>query len=149
MFISDPNFSIPDPGSEFFPSRIPDPSFFHPGSEFFPSRIPDIGSRIRIKYLKYFLTQTVSGYRIRILFFNHPGSRGQKGTGSRIRIMLLFSVTLLFRSPVPSLLSLSCSSSYFNSCSPNYFLFFYSFLARTCSMLLLFLVPVPGTTEYI
>jgi hypothetical protein len=33
---------IPDPGSEFFPSRIPDPIFFHPGS------------RIRIKELKYF-----------------------------------------------------------------------------------------------
>jgi hypothetical protein len=25
-------------------------------------------------------------HRIRILFFAHPGSRGQKGTGSRIRI---------------------------------------------------------------
>jgi hypothetical protein len=25
MFIPDPNYSIPDPGSEFFPSRIPDP----------------------------------------------------------------------------------------------------------------------------
>ena len=23
---------IPDPGSDFFPSRIPDPDFFHPGS---------------------------------------------------------------------------------------------------------------------
>jgi hypothetical protein len=65
-------FSIPDPGSEFFPSRIPDPNFFHPGSAsknlsiltqkklflssrnydpgrsfriqiFYPSRIPDLG----------------------------------------------------------------------------------------------------------
>jgi hypothetical protein len=36
--------SIPAPGSDFFPSRIPDPSYLH------------------------------------------PGSRGQKGTGSRIRI---------------------------------------------------------------
>ncbi len=25
-------FSIPDPGSEFFPFRISDPNFFHPGS---------------------------------------------------------------------------------------------------------------------
>jgi len=33
---------IPDPGSEFFPSRIPDPNFFYPGS------------RIRIKEFKYF-----------------------------------------------------------------------------------------------
>ncbi len=35
---------FPDPGSQFFPSRIPDPNFFHPGS----------GSRIRIKEFKYF-----------------------------------------------------------------------------------------------
>ncbi len=28
----------------------------------------------------------VSGSRIRILIFSHPGSRGQKGIGSRIRI---------------------------------------------------------------
>ena len=40
---------FPDPGSDFFPSRIldpriPDPNFFCPGS----------GSRIRIKELKYF-----------------------------------------------------------------------------------------------
>jgi hypothetical protein len=33
---------IPDPGSEFFTFRIPDPIFFHPGS------------RIRIKEFKYF-----------------------------------------------------------------------------------------------
>jgi hypothetical protein len=33
---------IPDPGSEFFPSRIPDLGFFYPGS------------RIRIKEFKYF-----------------------------------------------------------------------------------------------
>ncbi len=35
-------FFISDPGSEFFTSRIPDPSFFHPGS------------RIRLKEFKYF-----------------------------------------------------------------------------------------------
>ncbi len=35
-------FSILDPGSEFFPSWIPDPNFFPPGSQ------------IRIKELKYF-----------------------------------------------------------------------------------------------
>jgi hypothetical protein len=33
---------ISDPGSDFFPSRIPDPTFFHPGS------------RILIKEFKYF-----------------------------------------------------------------------------------------------
>jgi hypothetical protein len=26
-------FSLSDPGTEFFPSRTPDPNFFHPGSE--------------------------------------------------------------------------------------------------------------------
>jgi hypothetical protein len=36
-----------------FPSRIrlfsiPDPTFFHPGSEFFPSRIPDPHERIQV-----------------------------------------------------------------------------------------------------
>jgi hypothetical protein len=37
------------PGSEFFPSRIPDPNFSipDPGSEFFPSRIPDPHQRIK------------------------------------------------------------------------------------------------------
>ena len=35
---------IPDPGSDFFPSRIPDSNCLHPGS------------RIRIKEFKYFLT---------------------------------------------------------------------------------------------
>jgi hypothetical protein len=39
-------YRIPDHESDFFPSRIPDPNFFHPGS----------GSRIRIKEFKY-LTQ--------------------------------------------------------------------------------------------
>jgi hypothetical protein len=59
--------------------RIPDPSFFHPGS------------RIRLKELKYFnpnkwflSTQKYDlFYPSRIL---DPGSRGQKVTGSRIRI---------------------------------------------------------------
>ena len=35
--------SVEDPGCL---SRIPDPTFFHPGSEFFPSRIPDPQQRI-------------------------------------------------------------------------------------------------------
>jgi hypothetical protein len=71
---------IPDPGFECFPSRIPDPIFFHPGS------------RIRIKYLGI-LIQKIGFYALgnmtRVVHhgsFPDPGSRGQKGTGSRIRI---------------------------------------------------------------
>ncbi len=65
---------------------IPDPKFFHPESEFFRP-----GSRICIKEFKYFnpkngfkahrVVHPGSGSR----FFTHSGSRGQKGTGSRIR----------------------------------------------------------------
>jgi hypothetical protein len=69
---------IPDPGSDFFPSRIPDPNCLHPGS------------RILIKEFKYFnpkksknrflssknMIQVVHpGSRIRMLTFSHPGSR--------------------------------------------------------------------------
>ncbi len=77
----------------FFP--IPDPTFFHPRSQtrIFPSRIPDPHQRI-----KYFnpnkmvskLQEIWSGLFIPdpgsgSWLFTHPGSRGQKGTGSRIR----------------------------------------------------------------
>jgi hypothetical protein len=85
---------IPDPGSDFFPSRIPDPNCLHSGS------------RIHIKEFKYFnLKKTKNGFlalenmvsvihpgsRIRMLTYypsgiTDPGSRSQKGTGSRIRI---------------------------------------------------------------
>jgi hypothetical protein len=51
MFILDPNFSIPDLGSEFFPSRISDPNFSHPGS-----RILDPGSASKNLSI---LTQTI------------------------------------------------------------------------------------------
>ncbi len=92
---------IPDPGFEFFPSRIwifpsriQDPNFFHPGSEFFPSQI---GYRIRIKKFKYFnpkkTVSKLSEIWSELLFIpdpdpdflpiSDPGSRGQKGTGSR------------------------------------------------------------------
>jgi hypothetical protein len=85
-------FSIPDPGSELSPSRIPDPNCLPPGS------------RIRIKEFKYFNPQKTKkwfissrkydpgcSYRIPdpdadFLPIPDPGSRGQKGTGSRIRI---------------------------------------------------------------
>ncbi len=82
---------IPDPGSDFF--SIPDPNCLHPGS------------RIRIKELKYFNPKKPKKWflssrkydpgcssRHRMLTFypsriRDPGSRGQKGTGSRIRIL--------------------------------------------------------------
>jgi hypothetical protein len=81
---------IPDPGSDFFPSRIPDPNCSHPGSQ------------IRIKEFKYFNPKKwfISyrkydlGCSSRIpdpdpdfLPIPDPGvKKGQKGTGSRIRI---------------------------------------------------------------
>ncbi len=90
--------SVADPGCL---SRIPDPMFFHPGSRvpvfFHPrSRIQIFfhpGSRIRIKKFQYFNPEKwfLSSLRnmIRAVhpgsgswFFAHPGSRGQKGTGS-------------------------------------------------------------------
>ncbi len=82
---------IPDPVSDFFPSRIPDPNCLHPGS------------RIRIKELKYFNPKKTKkwflssrkydpGCSSRIpdpdadfLPITDPGSRGQKGIGSRIQ----------------------------------------------------------------
>ncbi len=70
-------FSIPDPNFS-----IPDPSFFHPGFRiriFPPSRIPDLHQRIYPVASK--LSEIWSG-----LFIPDPdpGSRGQKGTRSRI-----------------------------------------------------------------
>jgi hypothetical protein len=69
---------IPDPGSDFFPSRIPDPNCLHPGS------------RILVKEFKYFNPQKRKNWffsskkydpgcssRIRMLTFSHPGSRIQ------------------------------------------------------------------------
>ncbi len=89
--------SVADPG---YLSRIPDPNFSIPDPFFFQP-----GSRIRIKDFKYFnpkkwflSTQKYDpgcSSRILILLFTHPGSRGQKGTGSRIRIRNTASRTLL------------------------------------------------------
>ncbi len=79
---------IPDPGSEFFPSRILDPNFFHPGPWI---RIKDL-STVRILTEKFFLA---SQNMIRVFIpdpypdflpIQDPGSRGQTGPGSRIRI---------------------------------------------------------------
>jgi hypothetical protein len=90
--------SVADPGCL---SRIPDPTFFHPGSELSPSRIPDPGSASKNlsiltpkKPKKGFLSSRKydPGCSSRIpdpdadlLPIPDPGSRGQKGTGSRIR----------------------------------------------------------------
>jgi hypothetical protein len=89
-------FSVAAPGY-FFP--IPDTTCFHPRSRIliFPSRI----------CIKEFLTQKmvskIQGNMIRFVhpgsgswLFTHPGSRGQKGTGSRIRICK--TVQILFGS---------------------------------------------------
>ncbi len=94
---------IPDPGS-----RIPD----------LGSRIPDLGSRIQKHQLKNFLPKNLSlrsqkyGFRIRDPRSGirekpipDPGSRGQKGTGSRIRIrntdkMLMVFTVGSYRVPV-------------------------------------------------
>ncbi len=80
MFIPDPNFSIPDPGS-----RV--------------KNISDPGSGSASKNLSIFLTQKIVSKLSEIwsrmfspdpdlhfLPIPDPGSRGQKGTGSRIRI---------------------------------------------------------------
>ncbi len=81
--------SIPDPGSELSQSRIPDANCLHPGS------------RIRIKEFKYFnpkkwflssrkydpgCSSRIPDPDADLLPIPDPGSRGQKGTGSRILI---------------------------------------------------------------
>ncbi len=83
---------IPDPGSDFFPSRIPDPNCLHPGF------------RILIKEFKYFNPQKAKKWFLSSKKYDpgcssripdpdadflpsripDPGSRGQKGTQSRI-----------------------------------------------------------------
>jgi hypothetical protein len=80
---------ISDPGSDFFPSRIPDPNCFHPGS------------RIRIKEFKYFNPKKWflssrkydpgCSSRLQILTFYpsripDPGVKKAPDPGSRIRI---------------------------------------------------------------
>ncbi len=71
-WIPDPNFSILDPGSKFFlfRSRIKELKYFNPKNCF-----EALGNMIRDVH-------PGSGSR----FFTHSGSRGHKGTGSRIRI---------------------------------------------------------------
>jgi hypothetical protein len=91
---------IPDPGSDFFQSRIPDPNCLHPGSRIRTVSIPDPGSssnNLSIltpkKPKKWFLSSKKYnlGCSSRIpdpdayfLPIPDPGSRGHKGTQSRI-----------------------------------------------------------------
>ena len=97
MFILDPGSRIPDPGSYFFPSRILLFSIPDPGFELSPSRIlaPHQSILTSKKAKKWFLSSKKydpgcssripdpgSGYRISPM--PDPGSRGQKGTQSRI-----------------------------------------------------------------
>ncbi len=89
---------IPDPGSDFFPSRIPDPTCRHP-----ESASKNLSILTPQKTKKWFLSSSKydpgCSSRIRMLTFYpsripdpgvkkapDPGSRGQKGTGSWIRI---------------------------------------------------------------
>jgi hypothetical protein len=85
---------VADPGCL---SRIPDPTFFHPGSRVQDPNCLHPGSRILIKEVKYFNPKKSKKWflsskkydpgcssRIQMLTFSHPGSRGQKGTQSRI-----------------------------------------------------------------
>jgi hypothetical protein len=69
-------------------SRNPDPNVLYPGSRIQIFSIPDPGSASKNLSI---LTQKIGFYalgnmiRIRILFFSHLGSRGQKGTEFRTR----------------------------------------------------------------
>jgi hypothetical protein len=67
------------PGSEFFPSRIPD--FFHPGSA--SKNLSILTPKMFLNSRKY---DPGCSSRIRILIFAHPGSRIQGSKRPRIRI---------------------------------------------------------------
>jgi hypothetical protein len=123
-------FSIPDPGSELSPSRIRDPNCLHLGSRIRTVSIPEdpnclhAGSRILIKEFKNFNPKksklrflSSKNYdpdclsRIRMLTFSHPGSRGQKGTQSRILIRNTETMSqnwVLLKSRWPPGLKLDC-----------------------------------------
>jgi hypothetical protein len=59
---------------------IPDPTFFHPGSELFPSRIPDPHQFKYFNPEKWFLSSRKYDPDPDFLPIPDPGSRGQKGT---------------------------------------------------------------------
>ncbi len=77
---------IPDPRSwiRIFPSRIPDPNFFHPGSSSKTLSIltpKNVSKLSEIWFGLFILDPDHDFYPSRI---PEPGSRGQKDTGSRI-----------------------------------------------------------------
>ncbi len=77
---------VADPGSDFFPSRIrifpiPDPGS---ASKNLSTLTQKIVSKLSEIWSGLFIPDPDPGSGS--WFFNHPGSRGQKGTGSRIRI---------------------------------------------------------------
>jgi hypothetical protein len=74
------------PGSDFFPSRIPDPNCLNPGSRILIKEFKYSNPK---KAKKWFLSSKKypgCSSRIRMLTFSHPGSRiqGSNGTQSRI-----------------------------------------------------------------
>jgi hypothetical protein len=75
--------SIPDPGSDFFPSRIPDPGSASKNLSILTPKKPKkwfLGSR---KYNPG-CSSRIPDPDADFLPITDPGSRGQKGTGSRI-----------------------------------------------------------------
>ncbi len=64
---------------------IPDPTFFYPGSELSPSRIRTSKNLSILTPKKWFLSSRKYDPVADFLPIPDPGSRGQKGTGSRIR----------------------------------------------------------------
>jgi len=67
---------IPDPNADFLPSRIPDPGV---------KKVPNPGSRIRNTGMLLNIWVWEPGSEIQDPEKSYSGSRGQKGTGSRIR----------------------------------------------------------------
>ncbi len=79
---------IPDPGSDFFPSRIPDPNCLHPGSSsknlsiLTPKKSKKMVSKLEKIWSGLFIPDPGSWCWLSPI--PDPGSRGQKGTQSRI-----------------------------------------------------------------
>ncbi len=95
MFIPDPRirlFSIPDPGSDFFPSRIPDPNCLHPGSSsknlsiliFNPKKAKKKGFWALKNMIRVFNPDPGSGCWLSPI--SDPGVKKAPNPGSRIRI---------------------------------------------------------------
>ncbi len=74
---------IPDTGSEFFPCQIPDPNFFHPGSASKNSCM--LTQKMVSKLSEIWSVLFIPNPDHDFLPIPDPGSRGRKGTGSRIR----------------------------------------------------------------